>query len=221
MNRSTLTESHRFGDTNYAREELRAELASVFLAAERGIPHDPEQHAAYVNSWIQALRQDKHEIFRAAHDASAITDYLLGLERERSIVAEQPTAEPALTAGTARSTGPRSVSSEEHGKGGPPSQPRDLLDSLAAARSITARALGNSAKMLTAQTESGIYHGVILGETTHHLIKRQSAHSAIAHLKELLDQQPQVGAHVRIHYANSRGTVREVRECTKTAELGR
>ena len=162
LNRSTLTESYRFGDTNYAREELRAELASVFLAAERGIPHDPEQHAAYVNSWIQALRQDKHEIFRAAHDASAITDYLLGLERERSIVGEQPTAEPALTAGTARSTGPRSVSSEEHGKGGPPSQPRDLLDSLAAARSITARALGNSAKMLTAQTESGIYHGTTL-----------------------------------------------------------
>ena len=54
LNRPTLTESYRFGDPNYAKEELRAELASVFLAAERGVPHNPEQHAAYVGSWIKA-----------------------------------------------------------------------------------------------------------------------------------------------------------------------
>ncbi len=59
LNRPTLNESYRFGDSNYAQEELRAEVASVFLAAERGIPHDPEQHAAYVGSWINALRNDK------------------------------------------------------------------------------------------------------------------------------------------------------------------
>src|SRR5216684_3289037 len=46
LDRPTLTDSYRFGDVNYAKEELRAELASGFLAAERGIPHDPEQHAA-------------------------------------------------------------------------------------------------------------------------------------------------------------------------------
>ena len=84
LNRSTLTDSYRFGDVNYAREELRAELASVFLAAERGIPHDPASHAAYVGSWIKALREDKNEIFRAAHDASAAADYLLTLEREKT-----------------------------------------------------------------------------------------------------------------------------------------
>jgi len=66
----------------------------VFLAAERGIPHDPEQHAAYVGSWIKALRQDKNEIFRAAHDASAATDYLLALERDRSIAEESLAAGP-------------------------------------------------------------------------------------------------------------------------------
>ncbi|MGB6946389.1 MAG: zincin-like metallopeptidase domain-containing protein [Bryobacteraceae bacterium] len=70
LDRNTLTESYRFGDVNYAREELRAELASVFLAAQRGIPHNPEQHAAYVGSWIAALKRDKNEIFRAAHDGS-------------------------------------------------------------------------------------------------------------------------------------------------------
>ena len=92
LNRATLNESYRFGDINYAKEELRPELASVFLAAERGIPHDPAQHAAYVGSWVKALKEDKNEIFRAAHDASAATDFLLSLERERSLAEEELTA---------------------------------------------------------------------------------------------------------------------------------
>ena len=81
LNRATLLETYSFGDQNYAKEELRAELASLFLAAERGIPHDPERHAAYVGAWIKSLKDDKNEIFRAAHDASAAAEYLLALER--------------------------------------------------------------------------------------------------------------------------------------------
>jgi antirestriction protein ArdC len=96
LNRATLTESYRFGDISYAREELRAELASVFLAAERGIPHDPEQHAAYVSSWINVLKQDKNEIFRAAHDASGAADFLVAFERDRSIAREVLPAELVL-----------------------------------------------------------------------------------------------------------------------------
>src|SRR5713101_1119437 len=88
LNRATLNESYRFGDISYAKEELRAELASVFLVAERGIPHDPEQHAAYVGSWINVLKQDKNEIFRAAHDASRAADFLLALERDKSVACE-------------------------------------------------------------------------------------------------------------------------------------
>jgi hypothetical protein len=84
LNRQTLNESYRFGDQNYAREELRAELASLFLAAERGIPHDPGQHASYVSSWIKALRDDKNEIFRAAYDASRASEFLLALEHDKS-----------------------------------------------------------------------------------------------------------------------------------------
>jgi antirestriction protein ArdC len=85
LNRETLNESYRFGDLNYAKEELRAELASVFLMAERGIPHNPDSHAAYLGSWLQALREDKHEIFRAARDAHRATHLLIALEFHRSI----------------------------------------------------------------------------------------------------------------------------------------
>src|SRR6266851_5119659 len=96
LDRPTLNESYRFGDVSYAKEELRAELASVFLAAERGIPHGPEQHAAYVGSWINVLKQEKNEIFRAAHDASRAADFLLALERDRSIAGEVLPAAPLL-----------------------------------------------------------------------------------------------------------------------------
>ncbi|MCI0420951.1 MAG: hypothetical protein L0312_17255 [Acidobacteria bacterium] len=85
LNRETLNESYRFGDLNYAREELRAELASVFLLAERGIPHNPDNHAAYLNSWLNAFRGDKHEIFRAARDAHKTADFLMALEMGKSL----------------------------------------------------------------------------------------------------------------------------------------
>src|SRR5258707_3568215 len=90
LDRSTLTESYRFGDPNYAKEELRAELASVFLAADRGIPHNPEQHAAYVSSWIKALRDDKNEIFRAARDAHKAADFIVSLERGKRLESGTP-----------------------------------------------------------------------------------------------------------------------------------
>ena len=101
LNRQTLTDSYRFGDMNYAKEELRAELASVFLAAEGGIPHDTARHAAYVRSWVQGLKDDKNEIFRAAKDASRAADFLLALEREEAAtndrltkLAEESMADP-------------------------------------------------------------------------------------------------------------------------------
>lgn len=76
-----------FGSSDYAKEELRAELASYFLADKLGIPHEAgglDQHAAYVKSWIKALKDDKNEIFRAARDAEQMTEYVLQLDRDRS-----------------------------------------------------------------------------------------------------------------------------------------
>ncbi|GGE90646.1 zincin-like metallopeptidase domain-containing protein [Massilia psychrophila] len=72
---------HPFGSEGYAKEELRAEIASMILGDELGIGHDPEQHAAYVGSWIKALQDDPLEIFRAAADAEKIQDYVLSLDQ--------------------------------------------------------------------------------------------------------------------------------------------
>lgn len=72
---------HPFGSEEYAREELRAEIASMLLGDELGIGHDPGQHAAYVASWIKVLQSDPLEIFRAASAAEKIQAYVLGLEQ--------------------------------------------------------------------------------------------------------------------------------------------
>ena len=75
--------SHPFGSEGYAREELRAEIASLMMGDTLGIGHNPERHAAYVDSWIKALKNDPREIFRASADAEKIQTYVLGLQQER------------------------------------------------------------------------------------------------------------------------------------------
>ncbi len=70
----------RFGDPEYAREELRAEIASLMLSSLVGVPHDPGPHASYVASWLAVLRRDRREIVRAASDAQRIVDWLCASE---------------------------------------------------------------------------------------------------------------------------------------------
>jgi putative DNA primase/helicase len=75
--------AHPFGSEGYAREELRAEIASLMLGERLEIGHDPGQHAAYVGSWIKALQDDPREIFRAASDAEKIAGFVMAFEQEQ------------------------------------------------------------------------------------------------------------------------------------------
>jgi hypothetical protein len=289
LNRPTLNESYHFGDENYAKEELRAELASVFLAAERGIPHDPASHASYVGSWIKALREDKNEIFRAAQDAYIAADFILALERDRSLGesleisaegdltealdapaafgdrSESLAAHASATAAHVRDeredvqadreatqqvgaresqefvarfepdAGTVNMHRKENGaerrttvgsltapNEKQPSPDTDSLSkSFAAAKTVAAEHLGDQARTYAALTDSGVYRGSLIAETDHHLVQKLSDHSAVAHMKHLLNPAPQVGENVVVAYSNSRTTVREFRERTKNRELGR
>lgn len=88
-----------FGSPQYAKEELRAELASVFLSAETGLEYNVQNHSSYIGGWLQALRQDKNELMRAAGDAERITDYVqaFSLEhaREQSVEESRALADDA------------------------------------------------------------------------------------------------------------------------------
>lgn len=68
----------------YPMCELIAEIASCFTASEIGIPHGEglENHAAYVRSWLDAMKGDASYIFRASKLASATCDFLLAFVRE-------------------------------------------------------------------------------------------------------------------------------------------
>lgn len=77
--------AHPFGSQGYAREELRAEIASLMVGSQLLIGHDPTRHAAYVGSWIRALEEDPREVFRAAADAEKIAALVLAFEQVREV----------------------------------------------------------------------------------------------------------------------------------------
>lgn len=71
----------QFGSALYAKEELVAELTSCYMAMELGVHHNPSTHenqAAYIKSWLKALKDDKTLITKAASQASKATEYLVG-----------------------------------------------------------------------------------------------------------------------------------------------
>ena len=76
--------SGAFGSEKYAKEELRAEIASAFTAQALGLTDghagragDIDNHKAYIQSWAQTIKSDPNELFAAIRDAEKISDYLL------------------------------------------------------------------------------------------------------------------------------------------------
>ncbi|MFW8637480.1 ArdC family protein [Cribrihabitans pelagius] len=71
----------KWGDEGYAREELVAELGAAFLCADLClIPEPGSDHAAYIQSWLKVLKNDKRAIFSAAAHAQRAADYLQSLQ---------------------------------------------------------------------------------------------------------------------------------------------
>ena len=93
----------KFGSESYAKEELRAEIASAFTASVTGISYEQspqmENHAAYIQSWIKVLENNPNELFAAIKDASKISDYLIEkgefAVREPAEAAEPEAVKPA------------------------------------------------------------------------------------------------------------------------------
>lgn len=66
-----------FKKTPYAFEELIAEIGACMICARLGLEPDFEQSAAYVEHWLNVLKQDKKAIFRAASQAQKACDYIM------------------------------------------------------------------------------------------------------------------------------------------------
>lgn len=84
LNRDGITGSHSFGSKAYSQEELIAEMGSAFLCGHAEIlPSTIEDSAAYLKSWIQALKGDSKLLIHAASKAQKAAEYLLGIEQQK------------------------------------------------------------------------------------------------------------------------------------------
>ena len=80
------------GTLEYAREELVAELGSAFLCADLGIASSPRaDHASYVGSWLELLKDEPRAVFDAATQAQQAVEFLHALH-------ETNTASPSAEA---------------------------------------------------------------------------------------------------------------------------
>ena len=103
MNRESLQQgtTDGFGSQAYAREELRAEISAMMSSERLGVAYEPQHGAAYVASWVKALKDDPQEIYKAAAEAGRISDYVCAApERARAAAIEKAKDTPLATGKT-------------------------------------------------------------------------------------------------------------------------
>lgn len=79
LNRKELAGMSFFGDENYSKEELTAEIGAAFLCQTVGLQCEKafENSVAYLQGWLKALKNDKKLIVAAAARAEAAVNYIL------------------------------------------------------------------------------------------------------------------------------------------------
>ena len=100
MNRESLQQGIQdgFGSEAYAREELRAEISAMMSSDRLGVAYEPQHGTAYVKGWVEALKDDPKEIYKAAAEASRISDYVCDApERQRDKPIEKARDTPLVT----------------------------------------------------------------------------------------------------------------------------
>lgn len=79
LNRLTSNECLRFGSEKYSKEELVGELGSVMILNQLGIetPQTFKNSAAYIQGWLQVLKNDNKFIVSAASKAEKAVNYIM------------------------------------------------------------------------------------------------------------------------------------------------
>ena len=74
-----LDATAHFGSNDYSKEELVAEIGSAFLLHRTGLETAGSfrNNAAYIQNWLQALKNDKRFIVSAAGKADKAVEYIL------------------------------------------------------------------------------------------------------------------------------------------------
>ena len=77
LDRPEYTTKPKHGSEAYALEELRAEMSAMMTGAKLEIGHSPRHGESYLAHWASVAEANPAAIRKAAHDAQAITDWLV------------------------------------------------------------------------------------------------------------------------------------------------
>jgi antirestriction protein ArdC len=79
LKRPDLMEANYFGSHAYSREELTAELTAAFVCSRLNISTENTERnsAAYLNSWLKALKGDPGMIITASQRAQKAAEYIV------------------------------------------------------------------------------------------------------------------------------------------------
>ena len=166
---------------SYAKEELVAEITSMFVSAETGIPQTQEHfdnHAAYVSHWIKAVKEDPNALFRAVNQAQKASEEILKYERVR----EREQAETQTT---------------------PEDQPLDQKPALTEQTIRDMKLIEGDTKVyLKPRVDGQQYKGKILhvDESQGYCVQQVGRQSLVVHKLERMEEVPQLGEAVKISY---------------------
>jgi antirestriction protein ArdC len=83
LGRHKQSEMSSFGSENYSKEELVAEMTASFICGKCQIEQETiENSAAYIQSWLKALKNDSKMVVLAAAQAQRAADYIQGVKYE-------------------------------------------------------------------------------------------------------------------------------------------
>lgn len=197
MNRLNRPLSYDMGSEKYAREELVAEITSMFVSAETGIPQTQEHfqnHAAYVNHWISHLEQNPNTLFEAVRDAHKATEEIMKHERVREQTQEQVQAEEQVQEQAQPEQAAPELSKED----------------IKALNLIPGEA--DPIIHMKPRTDDQQYKGKVLYVDANICIQQGGTKSMYVHDRKNLDNVPSVGDDVKIKYPKEDGLKASVTE---------
>ncbi len=84
LNRPSITEKHKFGSREYAKEELVSELGASFLCGLAGIERVANNDAAYIASWLKTIKEAPSILGWASAQAQKAYDLIALPPKEES-----------------------------------------------------------------------------------------------------------------------------------------
>lgn len=88
LDREGIVGRHYFGDCDYSKEELIAEMGAAFLCGHTGIDNRTiENSTAYIKGWVRKFKDHPKMVLQAAAKAQKASDLILGKSQKMKIAA--------------------------------------------------------------------------------------------------------------------------------------